>query len=109
MHTTHRERVTARKQELQEPIIKEPVVKEELTIKEKSTLGFLQDPEGDFSSGRLIKVLSFIMAGATGLGGGIALMISAPNSTLASYCLKLAAMFLGVASGTEVVQKVLGK
>jgi len=76
---------------------------------QKTPLGFFTDPDGDFSSGRLIKVFSFISAVVIGIGTVVALSIikdAASAQQMADYSSKLVAMFLGTATGAELVQKI---
>lgn len=73
-------------------------------------LGFLYDPNGDLSSGRLIKILSFVMSAVMAIGGVIAIaFVPVSGPTLSGYCSTIAAMFLATATGTELIQKVTGK
>ena len=61
--------------------------------------GFLQDKDGNNSSGRLIKILSFVVA--VGLAG-YGIFLKYDSSIMVS-------LFLGVALGSEITQKVTGK
>ena len=70
---------------------------------------FFQDAEGNFSSGRVIKLMSafsaFIVAGT-----GLAFVIKDPtNAVLSDYCFKMAGLFLATATGAELVQKITGR
>jgi len=90
------------------------VVNTSVTVNTKP-LGFFRDPSGDLSSGRLVKIGSFFAAIVIGLAGlGVlsyaaiypAATVNAALTPLSSYCLGIAGMFLGVAGGSEIVQKV---
>lgn len=70
---------------------------------------FFQDTEGNFSSGRLIKVISAIMAVTTALMGTITLIKQPTNIIIADYCFKMTGLFLATATGSELVQKITGK
>ena len=61
--------------------------------------GFFKDGEGDLSSGRLIKILSFIVAVGLAVYG---IFMKYDSSLLVS-------LFLGVALGSEIAQKASGK
>jgi hypothetical protein len=61
--------------------------------------GFLSDPDGDKSSGRLMKLCSFFIA------TGLALYGAATKGDTSQYVY----IFLGVAMSAELVQKVTGK
>lgn len=71
--------------------------------------GFFQDAEGNFSSGRFIKVLSALMAFVTAIAGTITLIASPTNAAISDYCFKMTGLFLATATGAEIVQKVTGK
>ena len=70
---------------------------------------FFQDTEGNFSSGRLIKVMSGFMAIVTALTGAITLIKQPTNTVIADYCFKLTGLFLATATGSELVQKITGR
>jgi hypothetical protein len=63
-------------------------------------MGYLDGPSGEKSSGRLIKVASFLVA----VGLAIAGILQSGAADVATV-----ALFLGVALGAEVAQKVTGK
>jgi hypothetical protein len=76
---------------------------------QKQPLGFFTDPQGDFSSGRLIKIFSFVVAVVIGVGVVFAMSFvkdAAVAEQMSDYSLKLVAMFLGTATGAELVQKI---
>ena len=76
---------------------------------ERRKYQLLENEYGDYSSGRLMKLMSAFFAVGFGVYG-MFLITSAPeNSVLADYCLKQTALFLGVATGSELVQKLTGK
>ena len=64
-----------------------------------SVNGFLQDTNGNRSSGRLMKLLSFLVAVGLAAYG---VFLKYDSSMLVS-------LFLGVALGSEITQKVTGK
>ena len=79
------------------------------TTKVTAPLGFFKDAAGDNSSGRLVKILSFVMACIVSIAGGIAISLIEDRTTivqLSDYCIKMSGMFLGVAGGAELVQKL---
>jgi hypothetical protein len=61
--------------------------------------GYLQDANGNNSSGRLMKLLSFVVAIGLAIYG---VFLQYDSSVLVS-------LFLGVALGSEIAQKVTGK
>jgi hypothetical protein len=73
--------------------------------------GFLQDAQGDLSSGRLVKVSSFFAAIAFAVIG-LAMIYVSKDSAIAGeiskYALATSGMFLGVATSAELVQKIKG-
>lgn len=75
--------------------------------------GLFLDPEGDVSSGRVVKVYAFVTAVlVTIVGLAIVTYLALhglPAGELISYVATVDGMFLGVAAGTEVVQKLTGK
>lgn len=70
--------------------------------------GFLEDAEGNKSSGRLIKVASFFVAIFFAITGSVLMFFSkeAAAVELGKYMLSVVAMFLGVATSAEVIQKL---
>ncbi len=70
---------------------------------------FFQDAEGNFSSGRFIKITSGIMAFITITTGVVTLIFQPNNSEIANYCFKVAGLLLATATGSEVVQKITGR
>lgn len=83
--------------------------------KEKKQLGIYEDPDGDISSGRVMKLQAFwtaLVLTAAGLIAIIVLGVTGNESTAAEvtkYLQVSVAMYLGVATGAEIVQKVTGK
>jgi hypothetical protein len=69
----------------------------------KTKVGFLQDGDGNNSSGRLIKVASFIVACI--IAGFMLFVKDAQNN----YTILAIGSFLSIAIGTEITQKVTGK
>jgi hypothetical protein len=67
-------------------------------------LGFLSDSNGDLSSGRLIKLSSFVIAVI--LAFLAILVIPVAKFDIA---FKIIVSFLGLAGASEVVQKITGK
>jgi hypothetical protein len=69
-------------------------------------LGFLTDPSGDLSSGRLIKLLSWCMAGA------LAVAYFCGRAWISNFSMPeivgLVGIFAGIAAGSEIVQKLTG-
>ncbi len=76
---------------------------------ERKIRGFFEDNEGDKSSGRLIKIFSFFMAIVFAIAG-VFLLYAARDSGIAAemgkYMVSIVAMFLGVATSAEFIQKV---
>lgn len=68
-------------------------------------VGFLQGPQGEFSSGRLMKLLSFTIAVLFAVAGFIELRLN-PDPTLSNFMLVVVGLFLGVATGSELVSKI---
>lgn len=83
--------------------------------KENKQLGIYADPVGDVSSGRVMKLQAFWTAiglTAAGLIAVIVLGITGNEATAAEvnkYLQVSVALYLGVATGAEIVQKVTGK
>lgn len=85
----------------------------EIVKEERKQRGFLQDGEGDKSSGRLIKVLSFVVASIT---AGASLTIGTmalfgdklDGSSFVALAIGLVTSFLAVAIGSEITQKTTG-
>lgn len=81
----------------------------------EGTKSMLMDADGDISSGRVVKVYAFFTAvGITVLGlAAIIVLIWADKAAMAkeltTYVMGSAGMFLTVATGTEIVQKITGK
>lgn len=74
----------------------------------KTKVNFLQDADGDLSSGRLMKLVAFFFAIFLGIAGAV-LLVFAPGSAAADiskYMIATMGLFLGVATASEVVQKV---
>jgi hypothetical protein len=70
----------------------------QVTTVTKKPLGVLKDPSGDFSSGRVVKVGSWIVAIALALMG----VIYRVDTSI------YVGAFLGVALGSEITQKTTG-
>lgn len=83
--------------------------------KENKQLGIYADPVGDVSSGRVMKLQAFWTAlglTAVGLIAVIVLGVTGNEATAAEvnkYLQVSVAMYLGVATGAEIVQKITGK
>ena len=83
--------------------------------KENKQLGIYADPIGDVSSGRVMKLQAFWTAlglTVTGLIAIIVLGVTGNEATAAEvtkYLQVSVAMYLGVATGAEIVQKITGK
>lgn len=83
--------------------------------RENKQLGIYEDPVGDVSSGRIMKLQAFwtaLVLTAAGLIAIIVLGVTGNESTAAEvtkYLQVSIAMYLGVATGAEIVQKVTGK
>lgn len=81
----------------------------------KQPLGMLADPAGDISSGRVMKMQAFWIAMSLSVVGLIAIITLgclgkadvAKEAT--SYLITVVGMYLGVATGAELVQKLTGK
>lgn len=73
--------------------------------------GLFADPNGDTSSGRVMKIISFIIAGALAfIGVWILVKADTQNAVaLGDYIFKAIVAFLAVATSAEVVQKVTGR
>jgi len=71
---------------------------------------FLEDADGDLSSGRLMKLTSFFIAIFFAALGGLLLFFAkeALAPELNSYLIAIVGMFLGVATSAEIVQKIKG-
>lgn len=82
---------------------------EVITTEADKKIGLLQNKDGELSSGRLIKIISAVTAVAFGAVGMVIIAKNPSNIILADYCLKQTAIFLGVATGTELVQKITGR
>jgi len=76
---------------------------------ERKIRGFLEDGDGDKSSGRLVKIFSFFMAIVFAIAG-VFLLCTARDSgmvaEMSKYIISIVAMFLGVATSAEFIQKV---
>ena len=76
-------------------------------------LGMFRDPQGDFSSGRFIKVFSFFVAVL--LAGFLCIVLWKTSKTipadpnLVNAVSWVIGAFLGVATGSELVQKITGR
>ena len=78
--------------------------------KENTPLGFLQDPNGDNSSGRLIKVVSVIMCIILSVADIVLLSFKTIDmETGRMIATNLILPFIGIAGGSELVQKLTGK
>ena len=79
----------------------------------KKTLGIFADPQGDFSSGRFIKVFSLcaavIIAGFLIAGLFIFNKIDPADPAIVNALMWSLGAFLGVAAGSEIVQKMTGR
>jgi hypothetical protein len=82
--------------------------------KKKKRRSFLQDSEGDLSSGRLMKLGAFLIAILLAVGGAAAIGIisyfnvDADVATLGIYLGAVVTAFLGVAAAAEHDQKKFG-
>jgi len=72
-------------------------------------LGFLSDPNGDLSSGRLIKIIAMITASLMGLGCVAALFFAGTDIEKIKVIGGIIAGFLAISGVAEVTQKALGK
>ncbi len=70
-----------------------------------------QDKDGNFSSGRVIKIVSGVAALVIAVAGVAILTFLPPadSATLSDYCFKMAGLFLATATGSEIVQKITGR
>lgn len=77
----------------------------------KERYGYFQDANGDLSSGRAMKLVSFAFAMVLTTLGGTAIFFAseALAPELNSYLIAVIALFLGVATSAELVQKITGK
>ena len=87
---------------------------ENKNVEEKKNASFLEDGEGNKSSGRLVKLLSFITSAVIGLSsltfGVIGLFDGKlDGSSFVALSIGLVTSFLAVAVGSEIVQKTTGK
>ena len=71
--------------------------------------GLFYDDKGNFSSGRVVKVQSVILAGISFLTGIVVLIKDPTNVAIGDYCFKMTGLFLATATGAEIVQKVTGR
>lgn len=69
--------------------------------------GFLQGPDGELSSGRLIKIGSFVVAVITSIVGFALLAIPATaNPNIGTYAFQITGLFAGLAVGAEASQRI---
>ena len=71
--------------------------------------GLFYDDKGNFSSGRVVKLGSAIMAIASSIMGAVTLVRQPDNIIMADYCFKLTGLFIASATGAEIVQKTTGR
>ncbi len=76
---------------------------------EEKSKGLFYDGEGNFSSGRVVKVGSAIMAGVSFAIGAVTLILDPANSGIADYSFRMTGLFLATATGAEIVQKTTGR
>lgn len=83
--------------------------------KENKQLDKYADPVGDVSSGRVMKLQAFWTALGLTAAGLIAIIVlgvtgnEATAAEVTKYLQVSVAMYLGVATGAEIVQKITGK
>jgi hypothetical protein len=82
-------------------------------IQTKKPFGFLRDGDGDFSSGRLIKVGAFFMLSLIAVVAESAFIIALfegkiDGGTFVSLTLGLGGILSGIALGSEITQKATG-
>ncbi len=72
--------------------------------------GLLYDDKGNFSSGRVVKLTSLLMAVILGVVGLVGVFFKpASASGLTDYCFKMVGLFAATATGAEITQKVTGR
>ena len=71
--------------------------------------GLFYDDEGNFSSGRVVKMQSIVLAAISFLTGIIVLIKDPSNLAISDYCFKTTGLFVATASAAEIVQKTTGR
>lgn len=84
------------------------------TVETTSTKGYTTDPDGDLSSGRLAKLVAIWTSVGVAVSGFATSAVALFNgkmdgSTFTGFVIALVGLFLGVALGNEITQKVTGK
>lgn len=78
-------------------------------MEEKKPLGFLVDENGDFSSGRLIKLVSAFASILMGIFIAILALLKYVDTERIIIVRDVALALLALAGGAEIIQKSLNK
>ena len=75
----------------------------------KKCHGYLDDRDGNHSSGRLMKLIAFVFAIIMTVVGVILIHIYPDHAQLVTFLVATIGMFIGVATASEIAQKASGR
>lgn len=78
-------------------------------MEEKKPLGFFVDESGDYSSGRLIKIIALVAAVLMGASIVVLALLKSVDIERINIVKDVAIALLVLAGGSEVIQKSLNK